>query len=148
MINGRTYDWETIKILLPKNIEVHCTGINYATERVMNHHHGKDAEPGIGLGPRTHSGDLAMNREGFNQLMLYVRGMLKAYADELPPFPVIVHFGNSGEVGFTDLLYNVRIKKHALEGASRESTNTTVKLDFLCTKIDWAVPSPNPLPVI
>jgi len=144
MINGRTYDYENIKLLFPKNIEVDVTGIDYEDSTEMNSHHGSNGNaPSVGIGPTTYSGKVKMNREALNQLWLYARGLGKDSLYKLPFFTIVVYFGNTGEVAFVDTLNKVKIKKTSQTGIARSSTNAENELELWIGSIDWALPVPS-----
>ncbi len=96
MINGLTYDFESIKIMLPTGLTLGVENIDYSDEKGDEVATGTNGLPlGIGRGEYKGTCKLELHRFEYDKLNLYAAPFGGFY--NMPPIPVIVSFGNAGQ---------------------------------------------------
>jgi len=131
MINGFTYDFESIKLLLPTGLTLGCESVEYGDEKSDEVITGSNGLPlGIGRGEYKGTCKLELQRFEYDKLNLYAAASGGFY--NMPPLPVIASYGNAGQVPVTDTLL-VHFTKRDFKG-SKGDTNLTVTIEGAQTK--------------
>jgi hypothetical protein len=126
MINGFTYDFESIKLLLPTGLTLGCESVEYGDEKSDEVITGSNGLPlGIGRGEYKGTSKLELQRFEYDKLNLYAAASGGFY--NMPPLPVIASYGNAGQVPVTDTLL-VHFTKRDFKG-SKGDTNLTVTIE-------------------
>jgi len=129
MVNGNSYDWESVEIMLPSGLAVAVTDISYDDERPIEERYGRGSLPhGYGRGNYKASGKMTLDLEEATRLQLSLGGSVY----DSPPFPIIVCYGTDGLPIITDTLPLVKIVKTS-SGAKQGEANVGVReYDFTC----------------
>jgi hypothetical protein len=126
MINGLTYDFESIKLMLPTGLTLGCESIDYGDEKSDEVIPGTNNLPlGIGRGEYKGSCKLELQRLEFDKLNLFSASSGGFY--NMPPIPVIASYGNAGQPPVTDSML-VHFTKRGFKG-SKGDTNLAVSLE-------------------
>ncbi|MDP8255449.1 MAG: hypothetical protein P9M14_06860 [Candidatus Alcyoniella australis] len=123
-INGKSYDWEDITILLPNGPQLEVTDIEYSDEMPSEGRYGKGSAPrGYGTGKWSGEGKLTLNREGYDALMGYCLAKGKAYY-KLPKFNITASYANDDSGLRVDKLQGCKFNKRSFKAASGDTSNT------------------------
>jgi hypothetical protein len=126
MINGFTYDFESIKLQLPTGLVLGAESVEYGDEKSDEVITGTNNMPlGIGRGEYKGTCKLELQRFEYDKLILYAGGSAGFY--NMPPIPIIVSYGESGQAPVTDAL-KVHFTKRDFKG-SKGDTNLTVSIE-------------------
>lgn len=89
MINGNSYDWESMEILLPSGVSCAVTNIDYDDEQQIEERYGRGATPrGYGRKNYKATAKMEMDLEEFERLRLALGGSVY---DGLP-FQIVVSY--------------------------------------------------------
>jgi hypothetical protein len=106
MINGRTYDWESIKVDAPFGIDVEIQNINYQSTREGVAVYGRGNAPrGYGRQNLEQDGSVQLNGRSFIALSAY--GALAGGILRIAPFPITVRYANTDQPTQVDILDGV-----------------------------------------
>jgi hypothetical protein len=131
MVNGKTYDFESLKIQLPTGLILGCESVEYGDEKGDEVITGMDNQPvGIGRGEWKGTCKLELQRFEYNKLNSYAKDSGGFY--NMPPIAVIASYGNDGESPVTDSLM-VHFTKRDYKG-SKGDTNLVVTIEGAQTK--------------
>jgi hypothetical protein len=129
-INGKSYDWEDISVILPHGTAAGITEIKYSDEQPITAHYGKGAIPrGYGRGNYSASGSMVLYREEWEKLKaeLAAGGGIYDHA----PFTVVVSYANSDKGETIDTLKSCKISKFdGGGGAQGDDLVTAVTCEF------------------
>ena len=130
MINGLTYDYEGIKLMLPTGLTLGCESIDYGDEKGDEVITGTNNIPlGIGRGEYKGTCKLELQRMEYDKLNLFSASSGGFY--NMPPIPVIASYGNAGQPPVTDSML-VHFTKRNFKG-SKGDTNLVVSLEGAIT---------------
>jgi hypothetical protein len=130
MINGLTYDFESIKLMLPTGLTLGCESVDYGDEKgdeVINL--SNNLPGGIGRGEYKGTCKLELQRLEYDKLNLFSGTSGGFY--NMPPIPVIASYGNAGQAPVTDSML-VHFTKRNFKG-SKGDTNLVVSLEGAIT---------------
>jgi len=94
MINGRTFDWESIRIDTVWGLNLEILAVSYSTESPTEAVYGRGRAPrGFGRGNLVQEASIELPYGSFDTLMIYaaVAGGLF----NIKPFPITVSYSNS-----------------------------------------------------
>lgn len=129
MINGRTFDWESIKVDAPFGIDVEIQDINYKSNRPVNMVFGRgNAARGYGRGNQEQDGDLTLNHKSFLALAAY--GATFGGYFRIPPFVITVRYANDDQVTQVDVLDGVVLEEIGTGGAQGDEEVALRKINF------------------
>ena len=103
MINGVIYDFESIKMILPSGLSITFEKIAYKDKKDDEVVTGSNGLP-IGIGRGEYSGEceVEIGRAEYDQLDAYAAAYGGFY--NMPPVPIIVSYGHTGQPIVTDTL--------------------------------------------
>lgn len=131
MINGMTYDFESIKIMLPTGLTLGAESIEYGDEKGDEVITGTNGLPlGIGRGEYKGTCKLELQRMEYDKLNVLSAASGGFY--NMAPMPVIVSYGNNGQPMTTDTLVT-HWTKRSFKGAKGD-TNLVVPLEGVLTQ--------------
>jgi hypothetical protein len=126
MINGLTYDFESIKLMLPTGLTLGCESIDYGDEKGDEVVTGTNGLPlGIGRGEYKGTCKLELQRIEYDKLNVFAA--LSGGFYNMPPIPIIASYGNAGQAPVTDSLL-VHFTKRDFKG-SKGDTNLVVSIE-------------------
>ena len=130
MINGLTYDFESIKLMLPTGLTLGCESVDYSDEKGDEVITGTNNLPlGIGRGEYKGTCKLELQRAEYDKLNIFSASSGGFY--NMPPVPVIANYGNAGQAPATDSML-VHFTKRNFKG-SKGDTNLVVSLEGTIT---------------
>jgi hypothetical protein len=126
MVNGTTYDFESIKLMLPTGLVLGCESVDYDDEKDDEVITGTNNLPlGIGRGAWKGTCKLALQRFEYDKLNLYSAASGGFY--NMPPLPVVATYGDFGQAPVTDTLL-VHFTKRTFSG-KKGDTNLQVTIE-------------------
>jgi hypothetical protein len=125
MINGIIYDFESIKLILPSGLSLTFEKISYKDKKDDEVVTGANGLP-IGIGRGEYSGDceVELGRAEYDMMDAYAAAHGGFY--NMPPVPIIVSYGHTGQPPVTDTLM-VHFTERNL-GGSKGDKNLKVPL--------------------
>ena len=103
MINGRSFDWESIKIHTPWGLNFCILNINYKSERPAEPTYGRGNVPrGYGRGNLTQEGGIEIDAQSWAQLQVYAATQAGLF--RIKPFVISVSYGNDDQIPQVDTL--------------------------------------------
>lgn len=124
MINGVTYDWESITVTLPTGQIVEIQDIEYSDEKDSTEVYGKGAMPrAYGRGNYKAEGKMTILRSDLVALTTL------AGTYELPPLPIVVSYDNEDLSLQADLLKDCKLTKRSARSSQGDQT-APVELEF------------------
>jgi hypothetical protein len=130
MINGFTYDFESIKLMLPTGLTLGCESIDYGDEKGDEVVTGSNGLP-LGIGRGEYKGTCKMELQRFEYDKLNLFSATSGGFYNMPPIPVIASYGNFGQAPVTDSLL-VHFTKRSTKGAKGD-TNLVVSIEGVLT---------------
>jgi len=129
MINGRSFDWESIRIDTPWGINIDVQNIDYDTEMPLEMNYGRGNIPrGYGQGNLVQTGNLSVDGQAF--LAVSAFAALHGGLFRIPPFGISVSYNNVDQTIQTDFLPSAKFTK-VTNAAAQGDTLVNVKvLDF------------------
>jgi hypothetical protein len=110
-INGKTYSWEDISVVLPYGEIVSFQSIEYSDEKEIEPVYGKGSNPlAYGTGNYSAEGKAALLREEHDRLVAWAKKRRKTLYG-LEPFVITVSYANEDQPTRTDVLKGVKITK-------------------------------------
>jgi hypothetical protein len=144
MINGIVYDFESTKVLLPSGMVIVCESITYNDKKDDKVITGTNNLP-VGVGRGEYSGDceIEMSLQDYNLLNTAAAASGGFY--NMPPLPVVVSYGHTGQAPATDnlMVHFTERKKGGKKGDT--SLNVTVKGALTAPMIVNGVPAYVPM---
>lgn len=137
-INGKSYDWEDISVILSHGTAASITEIKYSDEQPITAHYGKGAIPrGYGRGNYSATGSMVLNREEWEKLKgeLATGGGIYDHA----PFTIVVHYADHDLPEVVDTLKSCKISKFdGGGGAQGDDLVTAITCEFtILEPIEW-----------
>jgi hypothetical protein len=137
-INGKSYDWEDISVILPHGTAAGITEIKYSDEQPVTAHYGKGAIPrGYGRGNYSASGSMVLDRDEWEKLKaeLAAGGGIYDHA----PFTVVVSYANNDKGETIDVLKSCKLGKFdGGGGAQGDDRVSAVTCEFtILEPIEW-----------
>jgi hypothetical protein len=130
MVNGLTYDFESIKLMLPTGLTLGVESVEYGDEKGDEVISGSNSLPlGIGRGEYKGTCKLELQRFEYDKLNLFSAASGGFY--NMPPIPVIASYGNLGQAPATDSLL-VHFTKRDFKG-SKTDTSLNVSIEGAIT---------------
>ena len=144
MINGIVYDFESTKVMLPSGQVVICESISYSDKKDDEVITGTNNLP-AGIGRGKYSGDCEIEMSYADYNLLNAAAAASGGFYNMPPLPVVVSYGQTGQAITTDTLmvHFTERKKGGKKGDT--SLNATVKGAFTAPMLDNGVPAYVPL---
>lgn len=134
LINGRTFDWISITVLLPNGPSSTITAISYEDEDGSEAVYGKGRLPrAYGKGNYKNEGSLtiALDEQAEFELAVAAASGGKPFFDH-KPFPIVVSFANDGDSKvIVHVLNGVKFKKRTFD-QKQANKESVVKYDFFC----------------
>jgi hypothetical protein len=125
MINGIIYDFESIKALLPTGMILTLEKIDYKDKKDDEVITGTNSLPiGIGRGEYSGNCDAEFGRSEYDALDVYASAHGGFY--NMPPIPIVVSYGHTGQPPITDTL-QVHFTERGF-GGSKGDKNLKVSL--------------------
>jgi len=125
-INGKSYDWEDISVILPNGVAVGITEIKYSDEQPVTAHYGKGAVPrGYGRGNYAASGSMALDRDEWEKLKLILAAAGGGSIYDHAPFPIVVSYANRDQIEVVDTLKACKITKFDGGGGAQGDDKVT-----------------------
>jgi len=125
MINGRVFDWESIKVILPFGAPLEVTNISYDSESPSENVHGAGRAPrGYGRGNLVQNASMDLPAPAFLALSTYASangGMFN-----IPAFNISVGYANDDQIPQVDTLPSCTITK-VETSASQGDTEVNMK---------------------
>jgi hypothetical protein len=130
MINGLTYDYESIKLMLPTGLVLGAESVEYGDEKDDQVITGSNSLPlGIGRGEYKGTYKLELQRFEYDKLNLLAAGSGGFF--NLPPISVNVTYGDNGQVPVMESMF-VHFTKRDFKG-SKGDQNLTVSVEGAIT---------------
>jgi hypothetical protein len=144
MINGMVYDFESIKCLLPTGMSIMLEKISYGDKKGDEVVYGINNLP-VGIGRGEYSGECEIEFGRIEYDILNAFSVTSGGFYNMPPIPIIVSYGQLGQVPVTDVLV-VHFTERKFDG-SKGDTNLTVSIKGALTApiISNGVPAYTPL---
>ena len=115
-INGRTYDWEDMHVVLPGGEAVGITEIKYSDGQSIEARYGRGSVPrGWGRGNYEASGSMVLDRDEWELFKKSLLGNGGLY--DHAPFTIIVAYANNDMGMVLDTLKSCKITKFDGGGA-------------------------------
>jgi len=129
VINGKSYSWEDISVVLPYGEIVGFTDIEYSESKEFEPVYGKGSNPyGYGSGNYSAEGKVTLSREEHGKLVAYAKKLGRSLTT-LPPFTISVSYANEDQPTVTDILKSVKIAKVS-SGASQGDKSLKVEYEL------------------
>uniref|UniRef100_C6E6Q4 Phage tail protein n=1 Tax=Geobacter sp. (strain M21) TaxID=443144 RepID=C6E6Q4_GEOSM len=123
MINGNSYDWESVEIMLPNGLTIGLTSIDYDDERPIKERYGRGGTPrGYGRGNYKASAKIEMDLDEAMRLQTALGGSVY----DSPPFPIVICYAPDLMPTVTDFLPLCKITKTST-GAKQGDENVGVR---------------------
>lgn len=123
MINGNSYDWESLEIIVGNGVAIGLTNIDYDDERPVEARYGKGSTPrGYGRKNYKASCKFEMDIDEAERLRAVLGG---SYYDG-PPFEIVVAYAPDLQPTVIDMLPLVKITKVST-GAKQGDENVGVR---------------------
>ena len=140
-INGRQYDHEDCRIMLPSGLAFGLTELNYEDGQDIEARYGRGAVArGWGRKNYEASGSMTMDRdqfEPFKRALALTAGASGGFLDHRP-FNIISSYANEDQGLITDTLPDVKVTKHSTSYKQGEANDNQIKIDFtILSPIKW-----------
>jgi len=125
MINGRVFDWESIRIDTVWGINLEITNISYSTESPAEAVYGRGRAPrGFGRGNLVQEASIDLPAPSFLQLTAFA--LANGGLFNIPQFPITVSYANNDQIPQVDILPSCVIQRGETE-SSQGDTETNMK---------------------
>jgi hypothetical protein len=125
MINGRSFDWESIKIRSVWGANIEITNISYSSEATVDPVHARGSVArAYGVGNLVQDGSMDIPHTAFQQLEIY--GATQGGILRIRPFDIIVEYSNEDQLPQIDTLRATKIEKIETE-SSQGDTETGLR---------------------
>lgn len=139
-INGRQYDHEDCRIMLPSGLAFGITELSYEDGQEIEARYGRGAMPrGYGRKNYEASGSMTMDRDQFEPLKkaLLATSRGGGFLNH-KPFTIVVNYANEDQGIINDTLPDVKITKHSAGFKQGEANDGQVSLDItILSPIKW-----------
>jgi len=130
-INGRTFDWESIRVDAPWGLDAEIKAISYSTERPVEAVFGRGNAPnGFGRGNLEQEGSIEMDHRAWLALIAF--SLTEGGLFRGSPFPITVSYSNDDQTPQVDFLPSVLIMQTETEA---NQGDTQIKNHTLTMKI-------------
>ena len=138
-INGKQYDHEDCRIMLPSGLAFGLTEISYEDGQEVEPRYGRGAVPrGHGRKNYEASGSATMDRDQFEHFKLALAALGGGGILDHKPFPIIVSYANADLPLIADTLPDVKVTKFSAGYKQGEANDGQVKLNFkILSPIKW-----------
>jgi len=138
MINGKSFDWEDIKIDAPWGLDVEIQNISYESDRPVVETYGRgNTARGYGHQNLAQTGAIELNHRSFIALSAY--GATQGGILRIAPFVITVRYANTDQVTQVDILDAVKISKIATEASQGDEEVALRTLDIkILNPIKWS----------
>jgi hypothetical protein len=106
MINGRVFDWESVRIDTIWGLNIEVQSINYNSNMPSEAAYGRGNNPrGFGRGNLTQKGQIILNaqaKQALDAAAAVYGGLMR-----IPPFPITVSYSNADQTMQVDVLPSV-----------------------------------------
>ena len=132
MINGRVYDFQSIKLTMVTGYIVDLESIEYSDQMDDEVRTGTSGVP-IGIGRGEYSGEctVEMSLSDYNKIDAHAKGHGGFY--NLPPLDIVVSYGHLGQEPVVDAL-QVHFHERSGLGASKGDKSLNVQIKGFLTK--------------
>jgi len=125
MINGRVFDWESIRVDMTPLLDMEITAISYSSESGAEAVHGRGRAPrGYGRTNLVQEGSIDLPAPSF--LILSTYALTKGGMFNLPAFPITVSYSNADQKPQIDLLPSCIITRVETD-ASQNDAEVNIK---------------------
>lgn len=125
MINGRVFDWESIRIDAPFGLNLEITNISYSSESGAESVHGRGRAPrGYGRTNLNQEASIDLPAPSFLQLSTYAISAGGIF--NIPSFPITVSYSNADQTPQVDVLPSCVITRVETE-ASQNDPEVNIK---------------------
>lgn len=134
-INGRAYDWPSIRLQLLGQTVAGVTEINYSDTQEKVNNYGAGTMPvSRGYGKYEPKADIMLEMKEVERIQaaLPPGGRLQ----DIPPFPIVISYVNTSNMQVTHTLHNCEFLGNGREVKTGD-TNVLVKLDLVLSHIEW-----------
>ncbi len=141
MINGRTYDWESLTVTMPWGISYSIREISYDEEKSITPLIGRGDKPyAYGRGSYKGSGKFTIDLSEYDRIAAFAAsfgGILN-----LPPFPIVLAYANGEQLPRVDVLPQCKITKKGRSIKTGDGEEV-VSIDFemLSPAVENGIPS-------
>jgi hypothetical protein len=137
MINGKSYAWEDVSVVMPYGLALDIDSIDYDDKKSVKRVYGKGGVARrYGSGNYEASCKVSVLREDFERMVLLAKAALVGIYD-LPPFPIVVAYANEDEPMVTDRLPLVKLTA-VKSGSKQGEESVKVELEFeVLAPIQW-----------
>jgi len=138
-INGRQYDHEDCRIVLPSGLGFGVQEISYEDGQEVEARYGRGAVPrGWGRKNYEASGSATMDRDQFEHFKLALAALGGGSILDHKPFPIVVSYANEDQGLIVDVLPDVKVTKFGGGYKQGEANDGQVKIDFkILSPIKW-----------
>ncbi|GAB6392503.1 MAG: hypothetical protein MdMp014T_1876 [Treponematales bacterium] len=130
MINGLTYDYESIKLMLPTGLVLGAESVEYGDEKDDQVITGSNSLP-LGIGRGEYKGTCKLELQRFEYDKLNLLAAVSGGFFNLPPISVNVAYGDNGQVPVMESMF-VHFTKRDFKGAKGDQ-NLTVSVEGVIT---------------
>lgn len=129
--NGRQYDWEDIRVILPQGEAIGITSILYSDEQAITPRYGSGSLPrGYGRGNYKAQGSMILDREEWERLKAELSKSQGIYDHK--PFTIVISYANNDMGEITDTLNNCKIIRFSGGGGIQGDPNASpITCEFL-----------------
>lgn len=129
MINGRTFDWESIRVDAPFGLNLVILAIDYKSESPVEAVYGRGrVARGYSRGNLAQEGSFEMPHESF--LQLGVEAAVYGGIFNITPFPIVVSYSNADQGIQIDVLPAVVLQSFETSASQGDSEVRKVKVAF------------------
>lgn len=139
-INGKQYDHEDCRIMLPSGLAYGIQELNYEDGQDIDPRYGRGAIPrGWGRKNYEASGSLTLDRDQFEDLKKELSSTSRGGGlYDHQPFNIISSYANDWQDTVTDTLPDIKITKFSSGYKQGEANDNQVKVDFkILSPIKW-----------
>ena len=133
-VNGRAYDWASIKLQLLKQTVAGVTAISYSVKQEKVNNYGAGVNPiSRGLGKREPNASITLEMKEVERIMaaLPPGGSLL----DIPPFPIVVSYVNPSNALITHTLHHCEFTENKREIKTGD-TSIEVELPLILSHIE------------
>jgi len=129
MINGRSYDWESVTITAPWGIDVEIKNISYkaAAPSQLNYGRGNTA---VGFGRTNYEGSGSLQVDGRSFRAITIFAATQGGHFRIAPFVISVNYNNVDQIAIEDILDGVLFDEIETEAAQGEGEVAMYTLPF------------------
>jgi len=138
-INGKQYDHEDCRIMLPSGLAFGIQDISYEDGQDVEPRYGRGATPrGWGRKNYEASGSATMDRDQFEHFKVALAATAGGGIYDHRPFPIVVSYANEYQPPVVDTLPDVKVTKFGGGYKQGEANDGQVKIDFkILSPIKW-----------